>query len=284
MIVDGTSIARDLQAPLSRRTRKFFDLLGRKPNLAVVYVGHDPSIDNFVRIKKRTGDRTGIETKVFHFPETLSENQLKKEIKKISNNETCDAVIVQLPLPANFDTDNVLENIPFQKDADVLNGTQSDKTSLVNPPVSAAVAEIFLRHSIKTSDKEILIIGKGRLVGRPVYRWLVSLGARPAILDKKVNIFEHLRRADIVISGAGSPHLIRPNMIKKGAVLIDAGTSEISGEILGDIDLDCAAKASVFAAVPGGIGPITVVKLFDNVITLAEIRYRNKNIVLSDNS
>ncbi len=282
MIVDGTSIARDLQVSLSRRTRELSQALGRKPNLAVVYVGHDSSIDNFVRIKKRTGDKIGIETTVCYFSETLSEVRLKEEIEKISNDGAYDAVIVQLPLPAHLDPAGVLEIIPFQKDADVLAGTQIGKSPFVTPPVSAAVAEIFLRYSIKPSGKQVLIVGRGRLVGQPVYKWLVSLGVQPVVLDKQVDNLEGLREADIIISGAGSPHLIRPDMIKNGVVLIDAGTSEVSGEILGDIDLDCAAKASVFAAVPGGIGPITVVKLFDNVVTLAEKSCTDESPVLSD--
>lgn len=188
-----------------------------------------------------------------------------------------DALIVQLPLPGHMHERAVLDAIPLEKDADVLSSAAYE-LFLVNapdallPPVVGAVAEIFSRANVTPEGKRAVIVGEGRLVGAPVRAWLARSRADITVLNEES--FERgsaaLASADIIISGAGSPHLITPDMINDGAVLIDAGTSELGGAIVGDFDPACETKASIFTPVPGGVGPIAVACLFKNVAQLAQ--------------
>ena len=189
-----------------------------------------------------------------------------------------DAVIVQLPLPVGVDTKSVCDAIPISKDTDVLSSAaraQFEMMDLRNPsflpPVVGAVAEIFKKYAVDPKGKRAVVIGAGWLVGDPCAKWLAQQGAKVEVVTvESGDLTASLRDADIIISGAGSPHLIKPDMLKQGVVLIDAGTSESDGTIAGDADPSCADKCSLFTPVPGGIGPVSVAKLFENAIMLAE--------------
>jgi len=166
--------------------------------------------------------------------------------------------------------------IPIEKDADVLSSVAREEfrnatVGALLPPIVAAVVEIFKNTKVKPLGKKAVVLGTGFLVGAPVATWLTQQGADVTVLNSKsADLSAALRAADIVVSGAGSPHLIKPDMLKQGVVLIDAGTSESSGEIVGDADPACAPKCSLFTPVPGGLGPIAVACLFGNAVTLAE--------------
>lgn len=186
-----------------------------------------------------------------------------------------DAVIVQLPLPPDMNERAVLDAIPLAADADVLSHAAyerflKDEPGALLPPVVCAVAEILERAGVTVGGKRALVIGNGRLVGAPVQAWLAREGAEVSVLTREDFDTKHsaLKEADIVVSGAGSPHLITPDLLTPGVVLIDAGTSESNGAIVGDFDPDCAEVASVFTPVPGGVGPVAVACLFKNVAEL----------------
>ena len=138
------------------------------------------------------------------------------------------------------------------------------------PPVVATIAEIFKRHAVELKGKQAVVVGSGFLVGQPAALWLGQQEASVAVLGRGANFETALADADIVVSGAGSPGLIKPMMLKQGVMLIDAGTSESGGTLVGDADPACAPKCSVFTPVPGGVGPIAVAALFENAVTLAE--------------
>ncbi len=136
------------------------------------------------------------------------------------------------------------------------------------PPVVGAIAEIFKFHNVSLEGKEILVVGDGMLVGRPMHDWLLGKGIYPKSLDIHTeNSDELLQNADIVISGAGQANLITKDRIETGVVLIDAGSSLDAGQLVGDISKDCAEKASLFSMVPGGVGPITIAIIFKNLYT-----------------
>lgn len=187
-----------------------------------------------------------------------------------------DAIIVQLPLPAGVNAKDVCDAIPPEKDADVLSDSARQKfargdTDALIPPVVGAIAEIFHAHAIDPRGKKAVIIGRGFLVGAPAAMWLAQQGAQVTVINRSTeNFAEPLHDADIVVSGAGAPHLITPDMLKRGVLLIDAGTSESDGTIVGDIDPACAKLASLFTPVPGGIGPLAVACLFENAVALVE--------------
>lgn len=199
-----------------------------------------------------------------------------EETNDLTSSRDADVFIVQLPLPKGMDMKAVCDVIPLEKDADVLSDAARQKfargdSDACVPPVVGAIAEIFHTHGIELKEKRAVVIGRGFLVGAPAALWLAQQGATVTATNRSTQDFaDILRDADIIVSGAGSPRLVTLDMLKRGVVLIDAGTSESGGEVVGDADPACAAKCSIFTPVPGGVGPLAVAKLFENVVTLAE--------------
>ena len=238
MVVDGKKIAEEVFAGLGNTLR------GKR--LGIVVGSNDAGTESFVKIKSRAAERLGVE---------VVRGELQDLIK------TCDGIIVQLPHPR---AKEILAALPKELDVDAIG-----QNPLVHPPVVEAISEIFVRTGVAARGKQAVVIGAGRFVGKPAALWLASLGAHVSVITQKHGSLEELHDADIVVSGAGEPGLIIPEMLKRGVVLIDAGTSEASGRLMGDADPACANVASVFTPVPGGIGPIAVAMIFKNLFTLA---------------
>lgn len=269
MKVDGKEIQQEIKVRLAEVVR----VREVRPQLTLVYVGEDPVIDTYIDLKRRFGEDIGVHVNVERYPGDIKKDRLLETMVTYGRSAT-DGIVLQLPLPAHIDMNQALTLIPQEKDVDVLS-EDAFKAALVGdhplPPVVGAIEEIFTRYNVElSSDKKVVVIGKGRLVGRPVSLWLLSQKIPVVILEKGDDVTEHTRSADIIISGAGSPHLITPDMIKEEVVLIDAGTSDVEGETRGDIHPDTAEKASLASLVPGGIGPIAVAKLFENFLILSE--------------
>jgi len=182
--------------------------------------------------------------------------------------------MVQLPLPKQVDTERVLSTISLKKDADVLSKEAMEKFEdgdFLLPPIVGAIAEIIDRENIVIEGKHVVIVGKGRLVGAPSRAWFSKKGVQVDSLDRNTeDISVYTKEADIMVLGAGKPGIITPEIIKDGVVMFDAATSETKGLLKGDVDPACSEKASVFTPVPGGIGPITVAKLFENLLELSK--------------
>ena len=264
MQIDGKQIAEELYAALAPR----FSLLGRKVRLGIVVVGHNPVIESFVRIKTRSAERLGIEMVRISLPEEATQEEVIAAVRK-SAVET-DAVIAQLPVPKHIDTNAVLAAIPPEKDVDALNPIVADEERPVHAPVALAVVEILQRGGIEIAGKRVVVVGEGRLVGKPAAWLLRSLGAEVSIFSLEQGSIEDLKDADIVVSGAGNPGFIKPEHLKEDVALVDAGTSELNKKITGDIDPACADKASLYTPVPGGVGPVAVAMIFRNLLDLLE--------------
>ena len=274
MILDGKKIAERMLAGLKVEIAG----VSKKLRLAVVVVGEDPVIRSFIREKKKAADYIGIDVRVYPFPAEITTNELRKRISEIVHEKKNTGVIIQLPLPPHINKRYILNAIPPEKDPDVLSagavGAFAVGKNAVMPPVAGAVKTLFEEYGIDYQNKRTLIIGAGALVGRPVALWLLGEGVGFSVITEITpNPHDILRGADIVISGTGRPRSITGDMIKKDAVVIDAGTSESSGEIAGDVDAESiAGRASHLAPVPGGIGPLTVAWLLKNLVALARER------------
>jgi methylenetetrahydrofolate dehydrogenase (NADP+)/methenyltetrahydrofolate cyclohydrolase len=262
MTIDGKQIAADLYAELAPR----FSMLGRRVRLGIIVVGDNPVIESFVRIKSRNAEKLGIEMVRTSLKDAASQEEIIAAVKK-SARET-DAVIAQLPVPKGIDTNAVLAAIPPEKDVDALNPTISDETRPVHAPVALAVVEILKRGNIKIEGAKVVVVGEGRLVGKPAAWLLKSLGAEVSIFSLEQGSIDDLKSADIIVSGAGNPGFIKPEHIKQGVALIDAGTSELNKKIMGDIDPACERMASLYTPVPGGVGPVAVAMIFKNLLRL----------------
>jgi len=264
-IVNGKKIASLLKEDAAKIIREQ-DL---QKSLAIFYVGENPVIDNFINLKKKFGEDVGVRVRVFKYEKEITTTKLINEIKTIS--EEFDGAIVQLPLPLHIDKKKVLNCVAPHKDIDVLSDKRYKKFISGDfsffPPVVGAVVEVLNFHDVSLDGKNVVVVGDGILVGRPVFDWLKKAGFKPKMVNEKTKNKEDIyKKADVIISGAGKPGIIKKSFVKKGVVLIDAGSSSEDGQIVGDISKDCKDKASIFSTVPGGIGPITIAILFKNLL------------------
>lgn len=235
IILDGKKLSEKILKNLKREIKK----KRLKLKLAVVLVGRDSVSTIFVRQKQKACEKVGIDFELFEFPSRISVAKLKKEIRKIVEDPNNSGIVIQLPLPKNLHTEEILNLIPKEKDAEIVS------------PVVCAIERILKNYKISLKNKEIALIGKGKLVGQPVASWLKKRNLKFSDIDK-------IKNADIVISGVGKPNLIKGGMVKKGVVVIDVG---------GDVDFKSVSKkANYITPVPGGVGPMTVACLLQNLV------------------
>lgn len=261
-----------LGKPVAEKIREQIkERLSGNERVCFVIFGDDSGSKQFINMKCKFAESLGVRAVVEEHPEDLSLQDVKKIISRVVS-EKYSGVVIQLPLPKNFNQQDVLDLIPAEMDIDVLSSetkklyTQG-KTEKVSP-VARAVKEIFKYYNIDTNDKKILLIGRGLLVGEPIREMFEIEKIVFDQIDKNTPIEERdslIKNADIVISGAGDSHFIKADMVKRGAILIDAGTSESEGKIVGDFDPSCEAVASFMTPVPGGVGPVTLASLFLNL-------------------
>ncbi len=254
MTIDGKVIAERVFQRLAAD-----GIAGKK--LGILIAGSDTVTDSFVRTKARAAERIGVVITRTTIPETATTEEALRALEKLAA-ET-DGVIVQLPLPAHIDTEAILATIPPEKDVDGISASPK-----VRPPVAEAIAEILSQSGTQVHDTNVVVVGSGRLVGKPAATMLKEMGAHVTVLTHGDSL-KTLKDADIIVLGAGEPGLVKPEHLKNGVILIDAGTSESSGKIAGDADPTCADVASLFTPVPGGVGPIAVAMIFKNLLNLA---------------
>lgn len=265
MILDCRAIAKELLS----RTKERALLLPSPPRVVALVGRETPATLSYLKIKTARAVDAGC---------VLETRPLPAGGQVLAQTADADAVIVQLPLPSGVNQAEMCDAIPLAKDADVLSSAARAKfergeEDALLPPVVSAVQKIMEFANVPIVGKKAVVVGEGFLVGAPVAVWLRQQGAEVTVLHIKTipaELSAALSTADIIVSGAGSPHFIKPNMIKEGVVLVDAGTAESNGVIVGDADPSCAAKCSLFTPVPGGVGPLAVACLFENAVTLAE--------------
>ncbi len=260
MIVYGKKIAEEIKKTLQ------LALLaqGKKLHLDVILVGDNVVSEKYVECKKKIGEEIGVEVIVHELLGDITQADLETEIERLNNDERVTGIIVQLPLPEQIDEQEILNFVSPDKDVDAL----GNEAKILSPTVGA-IKEILERNNVEVSGKKVAVLGKGKLVGKPVAIWLTQEGANVSVIDSKtIDSDNILKTADIVVSGVGKSCLITPDKIKDSIVLIDAATSEQNGCLNGDADPACADKCSLFTPVPGGVGPLTVVMLFKNLLEL----------------
>lgn len=268
MIIDGRALARDVLA----RTKARAEALGSQPHIAAVVTSETGATKSYLKIKEKRAQDAGCVLDIVRFPESTPTEILSVILPSL----VADAVLVQLPLAPGVDVKVVCDAIPLLKDADVLSTLAREKfergdADALVPPVVGAVREILIRNGVDVKGKKAVVVGEGFLVGAPMATWLKGQGAEVGVVTlESGDLKEALAEADIIVSGAGTPHIITPDMLKEGVVLIDAGTSESGGEVVGDADPACAERCSLFTPVPGGVGPLAVACLFENAVTLTE--------------
>lgn len=234
-------------------------------HLAIFMVGDDPVCQRYVTLKQKLGERCNLLVSVYSFDDRDREEDILECLHFIDRDSEVDGVMIQIPISKKFDRDKLISAISARKDVDGLRyclGLDSDFV----PPVVLAIEKALAETKANLEKSKIMVVGEGFLVGGPLIRRFAELGIVADSTHKlDASALKKLKEADIVISAVGKAGLIKPDMVKDDVVLIDAGTTESKGELKGDIDPACYAKSSFYTPVPGGIGPLTVAMLFQNL-------------------
>lgn len=270
MIVDGRALAAARKEIVRSRRERLGAL-----SLGVLLSEGDAATASFVRIKKRVAESLGVSVVEYPLAVDTEEGALYRTLDAAA--AAHHGVIVQLPLAPALANLDVQSRIPESKDVDVVSDSAfnafANGSSPVAPPVASALRVILEAHNIPVSGKSVAVVGKGLLVGKPAAALFTQMGATVRAVSRGDDVSAVTKDADIVVLGAGMPHILAPHMVKEGVVVLDAGTSESNGVVVGDADPAVAEKASLFTPVPGGVGPLAVAEIFHNLVLLAE---RNK--------
>ncbi len=275
-IIDGKKIRDEILAKVKMEVAG----LPFQPIFCDILVGDNPTSEQYVRMKARYAESVGIKFHSERFVESSTTKDLIEEIRKINNMKDMCGLIVQLPLPENFNEQEVLNAVSPNIDVDCLNTKTNELfyrgEGEIKFPTALACMHILDSLNIEMMGKNIVVIGQGILVGRPVTYLLEEKGLK---VDVVISITEEnikrelIKNADIIISAAGQEKIIKGDMIKPGVVIIDAGTSESGGGIVGDVDIESIIDIEcTVSPVPGGVGPVTVAMLLNNVLQVAKSR------------
>ncbi|MDI6602691.1 MAG: bifunctional 5,10-methylenetetrahydrofolate dehydrogenase/5,10-methenyltetrahydrofolate cyclohydrolase [Patescibacteria group bacterium] len=269
-LLDG----RKLSEKILQKLKKEIKSRHLKLRLAVIQVGDNLVSQIFINQKKKACQMVGIDFKLFKFPASISISELKREIKKVVENPDNSGVIIQLPLPKKFPPEEFLNLIPEGKDIDVLSEKSLGKfyqgTLRILPPTVQGILYLFKNYKISLLEKNVVIVGAGRLVGFPLAIQLLKEKITVSVLNEFTrNTPFFTKKADILVSAVGWPNLIKGNLVKKGVIVIDAGTIMKKGKLVGDVDFKSVSKkASYITPVPGGVGPMTTACLLKNLVKL----------------
>lgn len=268
MIIDGRALATKRTEELRAARTQFGPL-----TLGHVVATNDAVINSYVSIKRRVATELTVDVREYRLDETATTDDVIAAIHDASKES---GVILQLPLPPHVDAVRARNELPLSVDVDALSDKAFARFAAgdvsVAPPVAAAIRYIIETHGVGIQGKKVVVVGKGRLVGEPTAALMRILGGDVLVIDRGDDLRGAVAQADVVVLGAGVPHLLQPDMVKDGVVIFDAGTSESSGKVVGDADPACADKSAMFTPVPRGIGPLTVVEIFANLFELVKRR------------
>lgn len=274
ILLNGKKLSQKILEELKREITG----IKKRLRLAVVVVGENPAVKKFIEQKKKKAEEVGIDVRIFPFEEKITTNELRKRVAEIVHEKKNTGVIVQLPLPEQINTQYILNSVTPKKDVDMLSarsiGNFAVGKSLILPPVAGAIKAFLEEYGIDYKDKYFVVVGAGNLVGRPAALWLLQEKVTFSVMRSSTeNPADFLEKADVIISGAGKPKFITSDMVKKGVVVIDAGTSESEGKLVGDADFDSVSKkAGYLTPVPGGVGPLTVAVLLKNLAAVSKLK------------
>ncbi len=255
MIIDGKKINEQIGLELQNKIHE----LKTQPHLGILCVGEDPASISYLKMKKEFGEKYGFIVNLNYLNENSSKDNIIEKLELMQTEN--DGVMLQLPLPKKLknDTEEILESILEDKDVDVLT-----KKSIYTSPIVTSLLKVA-----KLEDKKIAIVGLGRLVGLPIRDYLKKENLN--FVEVLKGEYEKIKDCDIVISGVGKANVIGAEFIKDGSMLIDYGWDKIGGVLVGDFQKECYEKASSYTPVPGGMGPIVVACLFENVLKAKKI-------------
>ncbi len=271
-ILDGKATAKAIKEELAAQVAR----MGIKPGLGTVLVGDDPGSHSYVGGKHKDCAEVGIASIRVDLPASASEADVLAAINDLNNSKECTGYIVQLPLPKGINANKVLEAIDPAKDADGLHPLNLGKLVIGEPAplpcTPRGILELLHRYGVATKGAEVVIMGRGLTVGRPLSLMLTRRGDDATVTITHTatkDVAFHTKRADIIIAAVGSAHLLTPDMVKAGVTVLDVGITRTDAGLLGDIHPGVADVAAFIAPMPGGVGPMTRAMLLTNVVEMA---------------
>ncbi len=276
IILDGVATAAKVKKDLAIRVSKLKEQ-GIFPGLGTVLVGNDPGSHSYVGGKHKDCAEVGIASIKVELPDSATMTEVLNAVTELNKNPECTGYIVQLPLPKGLNSNLVLENMDPKKDADGLHPINLGRLVLGQsaplPCTPRGIVELLRNYDVNIDGAEVVIVGRGITVGRPLGLLLTRKSENATVTlchTGTKDLDQHLKRADIIVAAVGVPHLMKREMIKKGAALLDVGITRTDKGLIGDIDPDVKEIAGYFAPMPGGTGPMTRAMLLANVVDEAE--------------
>ncbi len=276
-ILDGKALAKKIEENVSYEAKLFKQTTGRVPGLAVILVGHDPASQAYVGMKKKACDRAGFYSVTHEMPDDISQDAIIKTITMMNDNPNIDGILIQLPLPNHIDTTKILEVVTPSKDVDGFHpfnvGRLTTGLDGFVPCTPLGVMELLAEYNIDPKGKDAVIVGASNIVGKPMAALLLNANATVTVTHIFTkDLKAHTLQADILLVGAGVINLIREDMVKDDAIVIDIGINRTDdGRLVGDVDYDAVApKTSYITPVPGGVGPMTISMLLSNTLKAAK--------------
>ncbi|MBP8707610.1 MAG: bifunctional 5,10-methylenetetrahydrofolate dehydrogenase/5,10-methenyltetrahydrofolate cyclohydrolase [Caldisericia bacterium] len=268
ILMDGRVIAKRIKQEIKDEIEK----LDKKPTLVSIISGDNPATLTYVNSKKKVSEEIGINFFVHSFPTNLSEEDLKEEIFKFSRDSNVNAIILEMPLPKNYNLINLASAIKINKDVDCMNPTNLGLLlcgkPLFYPSTPLSIMKLLSEYKVEISGKKACVIGRSTIVGKPISLMLLAENATVTMCHSKTNDLPSVtREADIVVSAIGRAEMIDSSFVKKGATVIDVGINVVSDKIVGDVKFsEVAELASYITPVPGGVGALTTVMILSNTL------------------
>ena len=286
-ILDGRKISAEIKQEIAREVVEMEKKTGRRPHLSAILVGHDGGSEAYMASKVKSCEEVGFDSSLIRFDSDVTEERLLQEIDRLNNDAGVDGFIIQLPLPKHIDEQKVIERIDYRKDVDGFHPINVGRMSIGLPCFVSAtpqgIVELLRRYAIPTRGKHCVVLGRSNIVGKPIAQLLMQKGEPgdctvTVCHSRTPNIKEVCLSADIIIAALGSPEFVTADMVKKGTVLVDVGTTRVpdatkksGSRLTGDVKFDeVAPLCSYITPVPGGVGPMTIVSLMMNTLKAAK--------------
>lgn len=277
-ILDGKAVSQRIKEELKIEVEKL-KKEGKTVGLAVIIVGDNPASRIYVNNKKKACEQLGIHSEEFALPAETTEEELKALVEKLNNDTSIDGILVQLPLPKHINEEAVINTISAKKDVDAFHPSNVGKIMIGNydflPCTPAGVMELIAESGISVEGKNCVVVGRSNIVGKPQAMLLLQKNGTVTICHSRTkDLAAVTREADILVAAVGVPELIKGDMIKEGAVVIDVGMNRLPDKkLVGDVDFaECEKKATAITPVPGGVGPMTIAMLMKNTVKAATLK------------
>jgi len=284
MILDG----KTLKQTIINELREEVSQLEEKPQLVVIQVGSDEASNVYIKQKRKMCETIGYDYQHINLAETVTTSEVLQIINELNNDPKVNGILVQMPLPKSLDTNLIQNAVLPEKDVDGLTdinaGRLTHNKEALYPCTPLGVIELLKNYQIPIEGKNVVIVGRSNLVGKPLAALMLNQGATVEICHSKtIDLVKHTKNADILVAAVGKPKLITKEMVKKEAVVIDVGISRTENGLCGDVDYKNVSElASYITPVPGGVGPMTVAMLAKNVLKAYKIQRMENNILFTN--